>query len=499
LDFESFAHRDLRKVGAYEYVACPHFEPTVLAWAFDDGPVQSVTWPNLGTLPAEVEAHLRRGGIFQAWNAAFEWIILTQHYRLPIPHESVSCTMQRALANGLPAALADAGPALGLNIVKDTAARSLMLRMGKPKKDGSLWHATDTAKLMALEAYCQRDVAAEREVGRHLPLLSKFERKVSLIDARSNAVGVQVDDAAVRTLMTAREHVRRLQKNEVVALTNGAVTRIESETANLLNWLQRNWVDISSVDKEAIAGALKETGLPPDVRRVLELRQASARSSLGKLEKMLLVQGSDGRARGLLQYYGAGRTGRWAGRLIQVQNLPRAVEGIDPEGVLEIAAQDPAALDLFWDPLEALTTCLRGCLTAAPGKLLAMIDLSQIEARVLAWLAGQEDVLGVFRSGADVYAYAAGQLGSPDRQLGKVITLAAGYSMGPGRFQETALTYKVVLTAGEAEAAVLGWRQANPKIVAFWWDLERAARPDRDGGAGEAPGARREASHREAG
>jgi len=213
------------------------------------------------------------------------------------------------------------------------------------------------------------------------------------------------------------------------------------------------------------------------VRRVLEIRSEAAKSSLGKIDRMLAVRAGDGRARGLLQYYGAGRTGRWAGRLIQVQNLPRNAAGVDPDEVLGVLAEDTGALGLFYErPLDALSACLRGCITAAPGKLLAMIDLSQIEARVLAWLAGQKDILEVFARGEDVYVHEATKQGSSNRQFGKVLVLACGYGMGGAKFRDTALGYGLDLSEGEASRAVAGWRASNREVVKFWYAMEEAAR-----------------------
>ena len=192
--------------------------------------------------------------------------------------------------------------------------------------------------------------------------------------------------------------------------------------------------------------------------------------------------GPDERVRGQLAYYGAFRTGRFAGRLIQPQNFPRP--SIKTIASFIAHALEPGGPDADWvrlaygRPLEAIASSLRGCLIPGEGKAFVVYDLSQIEARVVAWLAGQSDILRVFARGEDVYVHAAAKVGSVNRQLGKVLTLACGYQMGPGRFQETAASpaYKLPLTADEAETAVRSWRESNPKIVDFWWAADRTVK-----------------------
>jgi DNA polymerase len=251
LDFETYAHRDLKKVGVFEYVECPHFEVTVLAWAFDAGPVKSVVWPNTAVLPEDIRAHIVNDGKIHAWNATFERVVLGTFYGVPPEVDQMVCTMQRALVHGLPAALGVAGPALGLSIVKDVTAERLMKLMSKPRKDGTAYHreATVTAQLRLgeLRRYCERDVEAEREIGKHIPGLTAFETEVSRIDALSNARGVAVDEAAVQTLITAQAWVKSKIHVEAYALTGGKVIKVESDVQKLVEWINAQGVDMSSV------------------------------------------------------------------------------------------------------------------------------------------------------------------------------------------------------------------------------------------------------------
>ena len=286
-----------------------------------------------------------------------------------------------------------------------------------------------------------------------------------------------MDLAAVIGLRAAASTAEWTINNEASLLTGGAVPTITSGVPALKAWLSQV-TTVSSLDKEAVEILLGRP-LPPKVRRVLELRQLGGKSSLGKLNRMTAVADrKDHRARGLLQYYGAGRTGRWAGRLIQFQNLPRMPDGFSPDVTMEIAGRDGALPPMLYpNPLDTISHCLRGCLVAKNGHRLLMIDLSQIEARVLAWLAGQNDILDVFRDGSeDVYVYAASKIGSKNRQLGKVVTLACGYGMGPAKFQETARTYGLSLLLPEALAAVRGWRATNTAITGYWKLVDTAVR-----------------------
>jgi DNA polymerase len=483
LDIESFSSVDLKEVGHHVYTKAPDFTVTAVAWAFDDGPVHSLVWPD--TCDPEklkpIVAHIVAGGMVCAHNAAFEHAVLCNFYGLPVPVEAMTCTMQRALAYGLPASLLDAGRALGLAIVKDEQARKLMLKMAKPRKPGQMpWHEDSPAALGELEQYCRKDVLAERALAKAIPELSPFERRVSWLDARSNLKGVKVDLVAVAGLRAAASTAEWAINNEASLLTNGEVPSITSGVPALKKWMENHSTFTKpTLDKEAVEELLALHSLSPKVRRVLELRQLGGKSSLGKLDRMAAVADAvDRRARGLLQYYGAGRTGRWAGRLIQFQNLPRMPDGFRPDATMQIAGRDGALPPMLYpNPLETISHCLRGCLVAGAGLRLLMIDLSQIEARVLAWLAGQTDILDVFRDGSeDIYVYAAHKIGSGNRQLGKVVTLACGYGMGPDKFRETAKTYGLSLSLPEALAAVRAWRAANTAITGYWKLVDTAVR-----------------------
>ena len=225
LDLETCNEASLRSVGADVYARHPSLIVTVLAWAFDDGPVESVTCP--AALPLKVEAHLLSGGRFAAWNAAFEWAILVNHYGLKLKPDQAVCCQQKALHSGLPAALEDAGPAIGSVVLKDATAHRLMLQLSKPRKPKtgqSLWHVDEPAKLKALEDYCERDVGAERGIGKLIAALPPTEARISQLDRAANERGVRIDLELVRALKALAKTEIAALNSECAELTGGAVS-----------------------------------------------------------------------------------------------------------------------------------------------------------------------------------------------------------------------------------------------------------------------------------
>jgi DNA polymerase len=489
LDFETFGTRDLAKVGMHKYIADPAFEVTVIGWAFDDDPPRLALWPNTKNLPGEIKAHIDNGGHIHAWHAAFEWTVLSIHYgQAMLPPEAMICTMQRALAHGLPGKLSEAGPALKLAHVKDVAARKLMLRMSRPSKEGGKpLYQTDMEGMLQLGAYCEADVEAEREMGRNVPMLSPFETRVAALDARINNLGALIDvSSAASMLWLAQRETASLNKFCEV-LTCGEVTSPGTQTARLLKWLTLRGVRAPDVKAKTVADLIRDIQNDTTAQEVLKLRALAAKGSVAKLQRMLDCVGQDHRAKGLLQYYGAGRTGRWAGRLIQVQNLPRPQPGLDIDAALKLvnAIGLPAdRLALFYEsPLAVIASCLRAMIIPGKGKIFLCLDLAQIEARVLAWLAGQKDIVGAFARGEDIYVVAAAKVGSQDRNLGKVLTLACGFGMGGAKFRETAEGYGVRVEEEAAYDLVMAWRVGNSDIVSLWHTMSGKVM-----GAIEAPG-----------
>jgi DNA polymerase len=480
LDFETTCDLDLAKVGVHRYVAHPSFQVLCVAWMFEGRAACSA---GIVGPPMELQTAIENPDVqVHAFNAAFETAVLN---RLRIrPANPLSCTMQRALAYGLPGKLEHAAAALGLKHQKDMTGHRLMLKMSRPLKPGTPpWQLSDQ---LALANYCARDVEAEADLSAAIPRLLPEEWQLALLDAAMNTQGeLGIDEMRVWHLQAVAEAAGKIDAIRCAALTGGMVTSPGTQTKRLLAWLANEGFALPDVARATVEETLPD--MPPgDAREVLQIRLRAARSSNRKLQRMLdMAEPESGALRGQFQFCGAGRTGRWSGRGVQVQNLPRVPPGFSPDLFADTAiwavirgeadsldAVAPAAV------LDCVSWSLRSCLKATDdSKMLWSFDFSQIEARVLAWLAGQHDILAVFAAGEDVYVWAASQFGSSDRQLGKVLVLALGFGMGAAKLREQAWkTYKVRMTAGEAERFKDGWRTANYKIVHFWREMDAAAK-----------------------
>lgn len=467
LDFETSSSTDLKKVGASKYSRSADLVVTVVAWAIDDAPVQSVTLPGRDGLPQEIKDHFKKGGLLAAWNASFECAILENYFNIFPAADKIICTMQRALYSGLPAALGTAGPALGLDVVKDKSAERLMREMSKPNRKG-LFQFEDIEKLEALAAYCRQDVEAERAIANKIDKLPPNEGRVSRLDRKANNHGVRIDKTLINKMIALAAAETKALNQRATEITNGAVTSPGTQTAKVLQFFREGKAP-PSLAKQNVLEALKSDDLTPIERELLELRQLAAKSSVKKLQAALNAAEDDDCIRGMLSYYGASRTGRWSGKGaggFQPQNLPRPSIK-DPDAAINdiLAGND---ISHHGPVLDVISSCLRGVIIPRPHKKFATVDLAQIEARVLPFLAGQDDILKVFESGKDVYTHTANKLGSDNRTLGKVLVLACGYGMGASKFKDTAKTYGLNLTDEEAENAVKAWRDASNKITAFW-------------------------------
>ena len=478
LDFETYCDLDLKKVGVHRYVADPSFKVLCMAWKLDGRAVAST----LNGTPPDIKQYLQSPDVQgHAWNAAFETAVLD---RLGIfTANPLSCTMQRALAYGLPGKLEAAAAALGLPHQKDMAGHRLMLKMSRPPKLGTSgqWGVAD---FMQLSGYCEKDVEAEAALAAVIPELQPDEKELSALDAAMNVSGeLGIDVHRVGDFQIVAGAAESEDAKRCAVLTSGAVTSPGTQTARLLKWLASMGMDLADTQRATIEEALAENtfGEGNAVEEVLKIRLRMARASTNKLERMEAMAATPRAAlRGQFQFCGAGRTGRWSGRGVQVQNLPRTPKGFDAQLFYDMVASDPTNINMVAPApiLDCVSWSLRSCLKAADDqKILWSFDFSQIEARVLAWLAGQQDVLSVFASGDDVYVWAARQFGSKDRQLGKVLILALGFGMGATKLRETALkNYGVRLTASQAEKFKSGWRSSNGHIVRFWYEMDGAAK-----------------------
>lgn len=480
LDFETYCDLDLKKVGIYRYVRDPSFKVLCAAWT-ENGHPRTHMSANRRELPQRLTNLLHDPTVrIHAWNSAFETAVIEALGYGGSTLNPISCTMQRALSYGLPPKLEAAGAALGLKIQKDMAGSRLMMKMSRPLKEGmEPWTLEDYQRLTD---YCLQDVKAEEAISQVIPELSPDEKELSLLDLKMNTRGdLRVDLERVMTLRTVAEAAEDADAARCAFLTANAVTSPGTQTFRLIDWLLSQGIRMQDLSRDSVQEALGRAlsdPIYPDAIEVLQIRLRAARASTKKLERMMEME-LDGSLKGQFQFLGAGRTGRWSGRGVQVQNLPRVPSGFDPDEFhrMALAANGHATLDVVAPApvLDCVSWSLRSCLMGSGPTW--SIDFSQIEARVLAWLADQRDVIEVFRSGADVYIWAAQQFGSNNRQLGKVLILALGYGMGAIKLRDTARkNYGVEMTAAEAERFKTEWRRQNYMIVRFWAEIETAAK-----------------------
>jgi DNA polymerase len=520
LDLETRSTVDLRKSGVYPYAMHPDTDVWVACWSIGDDPVQA--WYPGQPCPPALAAHVEAGGDIYAHNAQFErvnWLhILGPRYGWPMPKlEQWHCTAAMAAAMALPRDLAGAGKALGLDVQKDKEGAALMLRMARPRKtvekkideactncrfglvdvelcpvcDGTGHvHSTVTehtwwnepAKLKRLTEYCVLDVEVERLLTKKLRPLPPIERQIYLADQRINDRGVTVDlelvHAAQRMAALAAERLDA----RITEATGWQVTKT-TKASDLTKWLGSQGVDAESVDKATVRELLAGGSLPDHVREVVEMRQAGAKSSTAKLKAMVSAACPDGKARGMFLYHAAS-TGRVAGRLIQLQNMPRGtVEGVENAIPLILSGDIDLTEDLFGSALDVISSALRSMLTASPGNRLIFNDYSSVEGRVLAWLGGERWVLDAYVAGTDLYkATYSRSFGVPiedvtkaQRQIGKAADLGLGFGGGAGAFATMASVFGVHLPDEEVEKVKVAFRESRPNTVQLWRDCEDAA------------------------
>ena len=499
IDIETYSSVDIKKSGLYKYVQSPDFEILLFAFSFNGEPVRIVDLTQEKLPPRLISALVDPNVIKHAYNAAFEWYCLSKYLGMQdyIPWLSQwRCTQLHGLYLGYPAGLAAIGEALGLPSDKKkmgvgTALINYFCKPCNPTRANGMrtrnlpQHSPDRWELF--KQYCRRDVETEMTVDRRLsgfPVPDYIQRQWEL-DQRINAYGVRLDTELMNGAIECSEQINYALAEEAAQLTGLSNPK---SVKQLKDWLEKETLEeISTLNKETVA-ALKQTLPQEKARRVLEIRQELGKTSVTKYKAMQNAVCADGRARGLIQFYGANRTGRWAGRLIQVQNLPRTyINSLDLAREL-VKDRDLFMLKfLYGNVPDILSQLIRTAFIPSAGNRFAVADFSAIEARVIAWLAGESWRQEVFATHGKIYEASASQMfhvpierikkGNPEyalRAKGKVAELALGYQGAVGALKNMGAD-KMGLSDDELAEIVERWRAASPRIKDLWYSLEQAA------------------------
>lgn len=493
IDLETYSDQPLAKTGVYRYVESPDFEILLFAYSVDGGPVQQIDLACGEKIPSEVLSALEDETVTKwAFNANFERICLSRFLDYPtgdyLEPDSWKCSMVWAAYMGLPLSLEGTGAVLGLEKQKLSEGKDLIKYFCQPcaptKSNGQRTrnlpkHSLD--KWLAFKRYNIRDVETEMSIQARL---SKYPVPNSVweeyhLDQEINDRGVGLDMELVRQAIQmdgrSRSELTQAMK-ELTSLDN------PNSVQQMKQWLADNGVETDTLGKKAVAELLKTA--PPQLQKVLTLRQQLAKSSVKKYQAMETAVCADGRARGMFQFYGANRTGRWAGRIIQMQNLPQNhLDDLSEARGLVRAGNFDALETLYEDVPDTLSQLIRTAFVPQENRKFIVADFSAIEASVIAWLAGEKWRQDVFAAGKDIYCASASHMfGVPVekhgvnghlRQKGKIAELALGYGGSVGALKAMG-ALEMGLSEDELPALVSAWRQANPKIVQFWWAVDRA-------------------------
>jgi DNA polymerase len=492
IDIETYSSVDLGKSGVYAYTEAEDFEILLFAYCFDDEEIQIVDLASGEKLPDEVVDALTDSKIIKtAFNAQFERTCLAKHLKTPMPPEQWRCSMAHALTLGLPTSLAGVAKCLKLTNQKMKEGKALIRYFSLPcrptKANGKRTRnlpCHDKEKWETFKTYCIKDVEVERQIRKrleHYPMTEK-EQRLWVLDQQMNDHGVLVDKNLVNRAISCDGVYQKKLLDEAIHLTG---LENPNSPAQLKAWLEdKHGIKVDSLSKAKVEELLEETD-NREVRRLLELRQDISKTSVKKYEAMDRAVCSDERIRGLLQYYGANRTGRWAGRLVQVHNLPRNdMADLDLARKL-LLASDYETLELLFDSVsDVLSQLIRTAFIPSTNCRFIVADFSAIEARVIAWLAGESWRMDVFNSHGKIYEASAAQMfgvpvesvtkGSALRQKGKIAELALGYGGSKGALISMG-ALNMGLTKEELPELVSAWRKSNSNIVKLWWDIERAA------------------------
>lgn len=499
IDIETYSSVSLMDSGVYKYVESPDFDILLFGYAVDDGPVEVVDLTQPGAeIPTDIMLALYdKAWLKTAFNANFELTCISKYLGEPLDPSQWSCTAVMAAELGLPRSLEKVGEAMGLpeDKQKSKTGKALIRYFSipcKPTKSNNMrtrnLPAHDLDKWALYIEYNRQDVVSEREIRRKLSRfeIDPAEHELWVYDQAINNRGVLADT----TLATQAVEIDGVIKNRLLMQAQD-LTGLDNpkSTAQLKNWIETEaGIEVESLNKKNIGKVRSDADHSDSVTQMLDIRAQLSKTSTSKYEKVLEMACADDRVRGLTQFYGANRTGRWAGRGVQMQNLP---QNKMPDADLDIARQlvragDLDTLELCYDDISStLSQLIRTTFIPKPGCKFIVSDFSAIEARVLAWLATEEWRLDVFNTHGKIYEASAEQMfhlppgsvkkGDPLRQKGKIAELALGYGGSVGAMKAMG-ALDMGLTEEELKPVVDSWRGANKAITKFWWDTDAAAR-----------------------
>lgn len=500
VDIETHSGFDLRKTGAYRYVESEDFEILIIAYAIDDQPVKSI---DMYDIDEQLYKEFR-GYIFDpqvtklAFNASFERTALAKHFKTEMPPSEWKCVMVDSARAGLPLSLDMCATALNIDMQKDSKGKNLIRYFSMPCKPTKVnggrtrnYPEHDPEKWQQFIEYCEQDVRVEMAIAEELQEFKypDSEQELWTIDQHINDRGVHIDEA----LMLGAYKLDEISKTDLMRQAK-QLTGLDNpnSTQQLLKWFEEQGLELDNLRKATVDEHLKTaTG---KAHKMLELRQQMSKTSVKKYDKMYHMACNDNRIKGMFQFYGAG-TGRWASRGVQMQNLTKhKMTDVDLDIAREsIKQQDFDWLDLMLDYeyQDILSQLVRTTFTAQDGYKLAVSDFSAIEARVIAWFAGEQWRLDVFDTHGKIYEASAAQMfnvpiesigkGDPLRQKGKVAELALGYQGGAGALESMG-ALDMGIEKDELKPLVDAWREANPNIKSFWANCQKAAlKVTRDG------------------
>ena len=490
IDLETYSSVDLVKAGAYKYASAPDFEILLFAYAYDESEVQVIDLASGEPLPDAIIQDIKDPRVIKtAYNANFERICLSRHLGRTLSPAGWQCTAVQAAMLGLPRSLAGVAAVLGLEQQKMKEGKDLIRYFCIPCKPtqtnqqrtrNTPSHAPE--KWQTFKRYCRQDVAVEQAVRRKLAAypIRESEQQLYELDQQINDRGVRIDPLLTKKALAcdaAHSEEAMARAQQLTGLQN------PNSVAQLKSWLLSQGMEVDTLSKKTVATLVKEA--EGDVATLLRLRMQLAKTSIKKYEAIQRAVCPDGRVRGMLQFYGANRTGRWSGKIVQLQNLPQnhlldltLARELVKAGCIE-------ELELLFDSVpQVLSELIRTAFVPKPGYRFLVADFSAIEARVIAWLAGEAWRMEVFQSHGKIYEASASQMfkvpietitkGSPLRQKGKIAELALGYGGSVGAL--TAMgALDMGLTEKELPALVNAWRDANPNITRLWWNVDRAA------------------------